>query len=42
VEDNFPKTCKTNWCDCSKYEKIINGEGEYLGVDIYGKDLYKV
>ena len=27
-------------CECKKYEKILAGEAEYLGVDMYNKDLY--
>lgn len=27
-------------CDCKKYEKTLAGEAEYLGVDMYNKDLY--
>ena len=27
-------------CDCKKYEKTLSGEAEYLGVDMYNKDLY--
>jgi hypothetical protein len=32
----------SNYCDCKKYEKIINGDPsvEYVGVDMYGKDSY--
>ena len=42
AEDNFQKTCQRNNCDCWRYEKILAGEGEYLGIDIYDKDLYKI
>lgn len=41
VEENF--VCiKNEFCDCQKYEKIISGNAKYLGIDMYGKDSYKV
>lgn len=40
-EENF--TCSgSTYCDCKKYQRIIDGEAKYLGVDMYGKDLYKI
>ncbi len=40
--DNFKCTSTSSFCDCKKYEKIINGDPsvEYLGMDMYGKDSY--
>lgn len=29
-------------CECKKYDKVLNGEGMYLGEDIYGKEIYKI
>ncbi|MDQ5957207.1 MAG: hypothetical protein QG614_182 [Patescibacteria group bacterium] len=41
VEKNF--TCSNGeYCDCKKYEKILKGEATYLGIDMYGKDSYKI
>ncbi len=40
--DNFKCTSTSQFCDCKKYEKIINGDPsvEYVGTDMYGKDSY--
>lgn len=41
IENNFVQ-CNNDNCDCHKYQKIINGQAKLLGVDIYGKEVYKV
>ncbi len=40
--DNFLCTSTSQYCDCKKYEKIVNSDPsiEYVGVDMYGKDSY--
>lgn len=41
IEDNF--VChKKDKCECHKYDKVINNEAKYLGLDIYNKEVYKV
>lgn len=40
-EENFSCSGST-YCDCKKYKKIIDGEAKYIGIDMYGKDLYKI
>ena len=40
-ENNFAcKNGKEGCLHCKSYEKILAGEAEYLGVDMYKKDLY--
>ncbi len=47
-KENFANNFKCNntsqFCDCKKYELIINNDpgAEYVGVDMYGKDSYFV
>ncbi len=40
--NNFLCTSTSQFCDCKKYELIINNDPsvEYVGVDMYGKDSY--